>query len=235
MSDSRVPEVKDSKEAKEVKHHQDDTSKKDESDGEYPDSDTSDDDGEYDKNADSSSDDEDNKELLDRMAMSMLFSDKKHNFMTMCFGPYQDTYFGMLVLNKVLSNDSINEHCGQIFDHMICSNIITKESEKMIFLADGIDNHYHLVYIFRDKKLMESYHESHTDILELCKLCGKILIEQDESPIWLYCSSYRLQDSVKACDRQILDNIDEIIDAYQTSIQDAEEIDLDFGFNQQKS
>lgn len=256
MSDSLISEVKESKEEKKIKHSKIDHSKKEqfdekkddsnsESDNNDSDSESRDDD-EHDNTSDNSDElNEEDIELINYIAnnisddkvelaksdlINAMFDDKKNNFTTMCFGPYQDTYFCILALTKGLSNESINNHCTQIFEHMIRSNTITKKSEKMIFIADGINGGLHILYSFGDKKIMElTSHLSDVELVNLSKQCGKILTEQKEKPVWFYCSTYLLKYSVLAREQRVIDDISEIVDGYNKAIENTD-LDIDFGY-----
>lgn len=175
-----------------------------------------------------------NEEIADKMRESLLTKKgQKRNFLTMCFGPYQDTYFGMLNINKRLSRESINEHCADIFDHMIQSNVITKKSEKIIFVTGGIDDQYHMTCIYRDKKIMERSSSVISD--EDLILCKKIVEEHGEKPVLIYYSSYRLPNSAKAWEYLSEKSLNEVVDNYCSCLQSAKDIEVDFGVTSQEN
>lgn len=121
-----------------------------------------------------------------------IIDENKQYFVTTCYGSYQDAYFGATPHYKKVSTYDIDKYCAGIFNAMIQSKVITKETEYMIFL-NVMPDHDHLTYVFRD---MNTHADEKCDE-KIFELCMRILISHGDKNNWRFRSSYVKTDPIE--------------------------------------
>lgn len=144
--------------------------------------------------------------------------DMENNFVTACFGAYNDTFFGITTMNQELSDKEINLYSGRVFQTMIRAGVVTKKSEHMIVLVCHPDNKFHISCIYRDEKSANAI----TYGWEILDICKEILLHHGSKNYWICCSSYDSNRKIKYFDEvestpqnsrvEIFDSISETIE-----------------------